>query len=285
MIELVLVAGMSGAGRSSAAASLEDMGWFVIDNMPPALIPKIVELADGKGEVTSVALVVGREAARSVEALQESLTSLREQLLHVTAIFLDASDDALLQRYEGTKRRHPVEGDGGVLEAIHREREQLSGIKDLADIVIDTSDLSVHQLRDRIGEVFSSHGDQGQSMRVIVSSFGYKYGLPRDSDMVFDCRFLPNPYWSPALREFSGLDPEIAEFLEKSELTITYREQLSSMLSFLLPNFVKEGKSYLSIAVGCTGGRHRSVYLAEQIGTMLRELGANVTTRHRDINK
>lgn len=284
MIELVVVAGMSGAGRSSVAAVLEDLGWFVIDNMPPTLIPKVVDLAEGKGDTTSVALVVGREVALAQDELRGTLADLKGSMPSVRLVFLEASDEALLQRYEGTKRRHPVTGEGGVLESVQMEREMLSGIKDLADIVIDTSELSVHQLKDRVVEAFATKAGSPR-MRVMVNSFGYKHGLPRDSDLVFDCRFLPNPYWDIRLRELTGRDEAVRQYLESSAVTNQYLEHLSDFFKFVVPNFEKEGKSYLSVSIGCTGGRHRSVFLAEEIAGLFGAYDVDVSVRHRDIDK
>lgn len=284
MIELVVVAGMSGAGRSSVAAALEDLGWFVIDNMPPSLIPKVVDLAEGKGDTTSMALVVGREVALAQDELRGTLAHLKGSMSSVRLVFLEASDEALLQRYEGTKRRHPVIGEGGVLESVQMEREMLSGIKDLADIVIDTSELSVHQLKDRVVEAFATKTGSPR-MRVMVNSFGYKHGLPRDSDLVFDCRFLPNPYWDIRLRELTGRDEAVRQYLESSAVTKEYLEHLGEFFKFVVPNFEKEGKSYLSVSIGCTGGRHRSVFLAEEIAALFGAYDVDVSVRHRDIDK
>ncbi|MGC8464571.1 MAG: RNase adapter RapZ [Acidimicrobiales bacterium] len=284
MTDLTIVAGLSGAGRSSLAGVLEDLGWFVIDNMPPALVPKVVELGEGRGEDSPMALVIGREIALAHEELRSTIENLKAQLPGLTLVFLDASDETLLQRYEGTKRRHPVTGGGGVLESVHAERELLAGIKDMADIVIDSTDLTVHQLRERVVEVFGNLSGSSK-MRAIISSFGYKYGLPRDSDLVLDCRFLPNPHWDPLLRPLSGLDAPVREYLLESEITRHYLEELRRFLEFLVPQFERDGRSYLSISIGCTGGRHRSVFLAEELSSLLRDLSLSTTIRHRDIDR
>ncbi len=283
-MSLVIISGMSGAGRSSVAASLEDIGWFVIDNMPPALMSKVVELAESMRDPSPpLGLVVGREVALDITSLVEAIELLKEQVPSTRVAFLDASDDVLIQRYEGTKRRHPVPGDS-VLESIHQEREILSKVKDLADIVIDSSDLSVHDLRSRVYEVFTADGGTAE-MRVIINSFGYKYGLPRDADLVFDCRFLPNPYWDKSLREQTGLDHGVREFLLARSEVVEFLEILESFVGYLLPKFKQEGKSYLSVAIGCTGGKHRSVFLAEELRKWIEASGSQVSVRHRDFQK
>lgn len=283
-MSLLVVSGMSGAGRSSVAASLEDLGWFVIDNMPPSLMPKVVELAESmKDPSPPLALVVGREVANDISSLVETIGVLKDQFPTTRLVFLDASDEVLIQRYEGTKRRHPMEGES-VIESIHIEREILASVKDLADIVIDSSELSVHELRSRVHEVFASGGTFAD-MKVVLSSFGYKFGLPRDADLVFDCRFLPNPYWDKALREKTGMDPEVREFLHNFAEVMEFEERLRGFIGYLLPKFRTEGKSYLTIAIGCTGGKHRSVFLAEELRRWLEGMGTNVSIRHRDFQK
>ncbi|SHE29841.1 UPF0042 nucleotide-binding protein [Ferrithrix thermotolerans DSM 19514] len=283
-MSLVIVSGMSGAGRSSVAAALEDLGWFVIDNMPPSLMPKVVELAESMRDPSpSLGLVVGREVASDISSLIEAVELLRDQIPATRVVFLDASDDALIQRYEGTKRRHPVPGES-VIDSIHREREILSKVKDLADIVIDSSDLSVHELRSRVYEVFSADGTSTE-MRVVISSFGYKHGLPRDADLVFDCRFLPNPYWDKSLREQTGLDQGVRDYLLSKPEVTEFLGVLQSFVGYLLPKFRAEGKSYLSVAIGCTGGKHRSVFLAEELRKWIEANGGRVSVRHRDFEK
>jgi UPF0042 nucleotide-binding protein len=282
MAEFVGVTGLSGAGRSQAGATLEDLGWYVMDNIPTRLITKVVELVSGNGpEAQRVALVVGRDAGQLGE-LQMAIGQLRASGEAVKVLFLDSSDEVLVRRFEGTRRRHPL-GQEGVLEAIADERQRLEAIKEMADVVVDTSELNVNQLRERLADLFG--GDDATAMQILVMSFGFKHGVPIDVDNVRDVRFLPNPHWVEEMRPLTGLDepvrryvlgqPEAKEFLERAEY----------LLKFLVPAYVKEGKSYLTIAIGCTGGRHRSVVLVEEIADRLRKLGFNPSTIHRDVER
>ncbi len=281
--DFVVIAGLSGAGRTQAANSLEDLGWFVIDNLPPALIPKVAELASGPGSTTPrVALVVGADPDQ--RAVQQALDELRAQGATVRTLFLDASTDVLVRRYESTKRRHP-QSEESLTAAIEAERELLREVRQASDLVIDTSELSNHDLRAEIVEVFG--GDEGLSdtMQTAVVSFGYKYGLPNDVDIVIDCRFLPNPYWDEDLRPYCGLDEPIVEYLSGQDITAEFLERLEGLMELLLPAYRAEGKAYLTIAMGCTGGRHRSVAMAEALAVALRRHGVDVRVRHRDIDK
>ena len=268
-------------GRSVAGGALEDLGWFVIDNLPADLVPKVGELASSTvASYDRVALVMGgfSDPASQVEAL-------RDQLDDVRVVFLDTSTEALVRRYEATKRRHPlVTDDRSLIEAIEDEREALRGARAAADLVIDTTELNPHQLRDRLTAEFSE-SSSGESMRLTLTSFGFKHGLPLDVDLVFDCRFLPNPHWVDELRPLSGLDPEIQDYVLDRELTKNFLANLSDMLDELIPAYDEEGKSYLTIAFGCTGGRHRSVAVAEGVGRILAERGWRSRVSHRDINR
>ena len=285
MSEFLIIAGLSGAGRSTAADAFEDLGWFVIDNLPPTLIGKVSELADRPGSETErVALVVGRGGGEHLEELGPSLEELRKGVERVRVLFLEASDEALVRRFEGTRRRHPVYAGEGVVNSIARERKLLAPIKDHADVVIDTSDLNVHQLRDRLLELFT-HEDDGSTMQTTVVSFGYKHGLPLDVDTVLDCRFLPNPHWVDELRPLTGLDDPVREYVLDQSETDEFLEKVDDLLTLLLPAYVREGKSYLSIGIGCTGGRHRSVVLAEEIARRIAEKGFNPLVVHRDVNR
>ena len=284
MSEFLVVTGLSGAGRSTAAATLEDLGWFVIDNLPATLVPKVVELAGRPGsENERVALVIGRGGSEQGGDVPEILDSLRASQNRVRVLFLDAPDEVLVRRFEGTRRRHPM-GSRGVEESIADERKVLAPLRDLADIVLDTGELNVNQLRNRILEVFGGDG-QGTGMQTSILSFGYKHGVPLDVDLLFDCRFLPNPYWSEDLRELSGLDPAVREFVLSQPETPEFLAKLDDLLTMLLPGFVREGKSYLTVAVGCTGGRHRSVAVAEALGERLAGHGLATTVFHRDIDR
>jgi RNase adapter protein RapZ len=286
--EFLVVTGMSGAGRSTAAASLEDMGWFVIDNLPAALILKMAEMINLPGsEIERVALVVGRGGGSTgpeyFEDLPDVLDALRVNRNRVRVLFLDASDDVLVRRYEGTRRRHPLAARG-VEESIADERLLLEPVRDRADLLIDTGELNANQLRTRVQEAF---GDEGGSvsMQTSVVSFGYKHGLPLDVDVVFDCRFLPNPFWVEELRPFSGLDAPVREYVLSQPETKDFLEKIDELLTGILPSFAREGKSYLTIAMGCTGGRHRSVALAEALGERLSTHGHPVSVFHRDIDR
>ena len=284
MVDFVVIAGLSGAGRTTAGATFEDMGWFVVDNLPPALMPKVAELVDRPGsETDKVALVLGRGGEEYLEDLEPALAQLRATGNRVRVLYLEAADEVLVQRFEGTRRRHPLAGEG-VVESIARERDLFEPIRSGADVAIDTTEMNVHQLRDRIVILFGS-GDPAAGLQTQVVSFGYKFGIPRDADMVLDCRFLPNPHWVPDLREHSGLEAPVREYVLGQPETCKFLDRVDDLLELLLPAFVKEGKSYLSIAVGCTGGHHRSVVLAEEIATLLRRHGFEPAVTHRDVSR
>ena len=284
MAEYLIITGLSGAGRSTAADTLEDLGWFVIDNLPPALIPKVAELVSRPGSETErVALVSGRGGGGPADELTGPLDSLRQSGGRVRVLFLDAADDVLVRRFVETRRRHPFGADS-VGEGIAREREALDPIKAQADVVVDTSDLNVHQLRDRLIDLFE-RDDPTVGMQTSVVSFGYKNGIPLDVDLVFNCRFLPNPYWVEELRPYSGLDQPVRDYVMGQAATGEFLARLDDLLALLLPAYVKEGKSYLSFAVGCTGGRHRSVVLAEEIAQLIEKHGFKPTVQHRDMDR
>jgi UPF0042 nucleotide-binding protein len=280
--EFLVVTGMSGAGRSTAADSLEDLGWFVIDNLPAVLIQKMAEMVNLPGaEIERVALVIGRGG--DLGEVPGVLEALRSNGNRVRVLFLDASDEVLLRRYEGTRRRHPLAARG-VEESIADERRLLGPMRDQADLLIDTGELNTNQLRSRVLEAFSAEGG-ATSMRTSVVSFGYKYGLPLDVDVVFDCRFLPNPFWIEELRPFSGLDGPVREYVLSQPETKDFLDKVDGLLTGILPSFVREGKSYLTIALGCTGGRHRSVALAEALGERIGAHGHQVSVFHRDVER
>jgi UPF0042 nucleotide-binding protein len=282
MAEYLIVSGMSGAGRSSAAATLEDLGWFVIDNLPPALIGRVAELANYRSsELERFCFVTGRGGAEYIGDLVPELANLRSSGARVRLLFLDAADEVLVRRFEGTRRRHPVEAEG-VLDSIKTERELLEPLRQSADVVLDTSELNVHDLRDRLVELFSG-GASGETMSTAIVSFGFKHGLPLDADLVFDCRFLPNPHWVEGLQHLTGLDEPVRKYVLDREEAMDLLERLDDLLAFLLPAYAREGKSYLSIAVGCTGGQHRSVVIAEELATRLEARGFQAKVHHRDI--
>jgi UPF0042 nucleotide-binding protein len=278
--EYLIITGLSGAGRSQAGATLEDLGWFVIDNMPTTLITKVAELVLAPGtEIDRVTFVVGRDAEQLGE-LEAAIGQLRSTGSKVTVLFLEASDEVLVRRFEGTRRRHPM-GREGVTEAIVRERERLERIRELADVVVDTSDLNVNQLRERLVDLFTA--GKPTSMQLSVMSFGFKHGLPLDVDNVFDVRFLPNPHWVEGLRPLTGLDAPVRDYVLGQPAAQQFLGRIEDLMAFLLPAYIAEGKSYLTVAVGCTGGRHRSVALAEELGTRIRALGFDLTVYHRDV--
>ncbi|HEX6675668.1 MAG TPA: RNase adapter RapZ [Actinomycetes bacterium] len=283
-VEFVIVTGLSGAGRSEAAKVLEDLGYFVIDNLPPSLIGRVAELAVTGREQGRVALVVdarGGAFASDASELGHALDLLRGKHIHLRVLFLEASDEVLVRRFETTRRRHPVAGER-VVESIASERSLLRELRADADLVIDTSDLNVHELRDKVLAAFA---DEGGGMLVTVSSFGFKYGLPLDADMVIDVRFLPNPHWVPELRPRTGLEQPVRDFVLGLDETKLFMDRLRDLLEVALPGYVREGKQYLTIAVGCTGGRHRSVVLAEELAAWLEGLDYRVHVSHRDVER
>lgn len=284
--EFVVITGLSGAGRSLAADHLEDLGWFVIDNLPPELVPKVVELAQTpRSSIERVALVVGTGAYQ--DEVLPMLSWLRSSGARVRVVFLEASTDALVRRYGSTRRRHPLSGGGDeehLVAAIERERELLDEVKAEADLVVDTTDLNVHELRRRMRDLFSPE-EHGSGMQLTVLSFGYKHGLPLDADLVLDCRFLPNPHWVEELRPQTGLDAPVRDFVLNQPAAGEFLDHLMELLGQLLPAYVAEGKAYLTIAMGCTGGRHRSVALSEQVAVLLRRLGYAPSVSHRDVEK
>jgi RNase adapter protein RapZ len=280
--EFLVVAGLSGAGRSQAGAALEDVGWYVMDNIPTALINKVAELVSGPSpETQRLALVVGRHAGQLGE-LQAAIAHMKATGARVKLLFLDASDEVLVRRFEGTRRRHPL-GEEGVVDAIADERRRLGPIKEMADVVVDTSDLNVNQLRERLAELFSN--GETTAMQILVLSFGFKHGVPLDVDNVLDVRFLPNPHWVEAMRPLTGLDEPVRRYVLAQPEAKEFLDRVEHLLKFLVPAYVKEGKSYLTIAIGCTGGRHRSVVLAEEIADSLRRLGYNPSVTHRDVER
>jgi len=283
-VDFVVITGLSGAGRSEAAKVLEDLGFFVIDNLPPSLIGRVAELALVGRDRSRVALVVdarGGAFADDVSELQRALEPLRARTITVRVLFLEASDEVLVRRFEQTRRRHPVAGDR-VVEAIALERELLRDLRASADLVIDTSDLNPHELRARILAAFA---DEAAGLLVTVSSFGFKYGLPLDADMVIDVRFLPNPHWIAELRPRTGLERPVRDYVLGLDETKLFMDRLRDLLEVALPGFVREGKQYLTIAIGCTGGRHRSVVLAEELAAWLDGLDYRVHVSHRDVER
>ncbi len=281
MAEFLVVTGLSGAGRSQAGAVLEDLGWYVMDNLPTPLITKVADLLSGPGpEVQKVALVVGRHAGQLGD-LRAAVTQLEASGHGVKLLFLEASDEVLVRRFEGTRRRHPL-GREGVVEAIADERHRLETIKEVADVVVDTSELNVHQLRERLADLFA---DESAAMQILVLSFGFKHGVPLDVDNVLDVRFLPNPHWVEEMRPLTGLDEPVRRYVLGQPAAAEFLARAEHLLKFLVPAYVKEGKSYLTLAIGCTGGHHRSVVLAEEFAVRLRAMGYTPTVIHRDVER
>ncbi|MFM8903500.1 MAG: RNase adapter RapZ [Actinomycetota bacterium] len=283
MADILLITGLSGAGRSQAADDLEDLGWFVVDNMPTELIDKVVEIAAVGETLAKLALVVGSTTAQ--RDVVEVLKRLRASGHRVRMLFLEATVAELVRRYGATRRKHPLaEANSGVEQAVSKERSLLEPVKAEADLVIDTTNLTIHQLKNQLTDIFSESG-ANDSMQVSVVSFGYKHGIPLDVDLVFDVRFLPNPHWDENLRQLSGLDEAVRDYVIGNELTAKFLSHLESLLQFLLPAYKSEGKSYLTVAIGCTGGRHRSVVIAEQIKIWLQENSHKPRVTHRDISR
>jgi UPF0042 nucleotide-binding protein len=280
-LEVTVLTGMSGAGRSTAADALEDLGFFVIDNLPPALIGKVADLARSGERVTRYVLVVDVRSGLFVDDLTASLAELKESGAVTRVVFLDAADEVLVRRYEATRRRHPLAEGERVVDGITRERRLLEDLKGRADIVLDTTDLNVHELRERVRSSLGERTADGR-LQVSVVSFGFKHGVPVDVDLVFDVRFLPNPHWVDALRPLTGTDAPVREYVLGQPETGQYLEELERLFRLTLPAYQREGKSYLSIAIGCTGGRHRSVAVAEAVAALLADIGYEPTVRHRD---
>ncbi|MDP9073497.1 MAG: RNase adapter RapZ [Actinomycetota bacterium] len=279
--EFIIITGLSGAGRSQAGATFEDLGWFVIDNMPTALITKVAELVTSPGSETErVALVVGRSGGQ-LEELTSAMAQLSSAGARVKLLFLEASDEVLVRRFEGTRRRHPLSAEG-VVESIALERELLQPIRESADVIIDTTELNVHELRQRLVETFTH---TAETMQIQVMSFGFKHGVPLDVDNLFDCRFLPNPHWVDELRPLTGLDEPVRRFVLEQPATGEFLSRVDDLLALVLPAYVKEGKSYLTIGVGCTGGHHRSVVLTDELVKRIRRHGFAALTHHRDIDR
>ena len=283
-LDVTIITGMSGAGRSAAADVLEDLGFFVIDNLPPELVMKVAELGRGAEGPQRFALVIDVRSGEFVNALVAALAELREMGARTRVLFLDAADDVLVRRYEESRRKHPLAADERVSGGITAERILLEDLKGSADIVVDTTDLNVHELRDRLWELFDDDHRAGAIQTSIVS-FGYKHGLPIDVDLVFDCRFLPNPHWVEELRPLTGTDARVRDYVLAQPETAPFLAELERLFALLLPAYVREGKSYLSIGIGCTGGRHRSVVIASELASLLAAHGVSPRVHHRDVDR
>ena len=284
-LDVTIITGLSGAGRSSAADVLEDLGWFVIDNLPPALIPKVAELARDRERPTRYALVVDVRSGEFMDELVAALAALRATGARTHMLFLDASDAALVRRFEASRRPHPLAASGRVSAGIAGERVLLEGLKGEADVVVDTSSLNVHELRDRLRELFGDAPAPEATLQTSLISFGYKFGIPLDVDLLFDCRFLPNPHWVEDLRPLPGTEEAVRRYVLEQPESQAFLERLRDLFALVLPSYAREGKSYLSIAVGCTGGRHRSVVVAAELAKILAGLGFPATVHHRDLER
>ncbi len=282
--ELVIISGMSGAGRSTAAKCLEDLGWFVVDNLPPALITTMVDLgARSAGNVARIAVVVDVRGRSFFDSLRESLSDLAAKGVTRRIVFLEASENALVRRFESVRRPHPLQGDGRIVDGIAAERDLLRELRGDADLVIDTSNLNVHELRAKMDAHFTSGGEP--ELRATVMSFGYKYGLPVDADHVVDCRFLPNPHWVPELRPFTGTSEEVAGYVFNQPGAKEFLDRYTELLRLIATGYRREGKRYVTIAVGCTGGKHRSVAMSERLARTLADEGVETVVVHRDMGR
>ena len=276
---------MSGAGRSTVAHALEDLGWHVVDNLPPAMLPELA--AEMAKTDSSVAVVVDVRGGKFFDALNSALENLKAKSVAYRLLFLDASDQSLVQRFESTRRPHPLQASDRIVDGISRERVKLEELRSQADVVIDTSNLNVHQLEKRTGEIFAAGMEQ--ALRINVLSFGYKYGIPVDADLVLDCRFIPNPHWVPELRPLSGLDDSVYHHVLASEGVKDFVRAYVDVVEKMIPGYLREGKKYVTIAIGCTGGKHRSVSVAREIASQLSrhhdEFAVSAHATHRDVGR
>ncbi len=282
--DIVIITGLSGAGRSTAGKSLEDLGWYVVDNLPPALLPVMLDLAD-RASLAGIAAIVDARSRALPTDLKSAIAALSSRGVSPQVVFLEASDAELVRRFENVRRPHPMQGAGTILDGIAAERELLRAVRGDSDIVLDTSVLNVHELRARMHDYFGN--DAATGLRLNIVSFGYKYGLPADADLVADCRFLPNPHWVPALRPLTGLDGQVRDYVLGQQAAAGFIDAYLKVLEVSLPGFEREGKRYVTLAVGCTGGKHRSVAIAERLAALLAALlaGRDVTVTHRDLGR
>jgi UPF0042 nucleotide-binding protein len=281
--ELVIITGLSGSGKGSVLKALEDLGFYSVDNLPVELIPKFAELTHENPSIHATALVVDVREGEGLKRFPDALTRIRRKV-PTRLIFLEADDSAIVRRFSETRRPHPLGTDRSISKSIRTERTQLAAIRAMADLIINTSKFTVHELREFIGERFGGQGD-GSRILIYVTSFGYRHGIPPDSDLVFDVRFLPNPNYIPRFKNLTGRNPGVARYIRSFPQTVEFIERISDLLVYLLPHYIREGKSYLTIAFGCTGGQHRSVMMAEQIRKNLANAGFKVKASHRDIVK
>ena len=284
--ELLILTGMSGAGRSTVAHSLEDLGWYVVDNLPPSLLPALAKQSSD-GELPALAVVVDVRGGKFFDDLNAALVNLKNDGIKYRLLFLDASDQSLVARFESTRRPHPLQGGDRISDGIDRERAKLNELRESADVVIDTSNLNVHQLAKRTSEIFAEGMIEG--VRLNILSFGYKYGIPVDADLVLDCRFIPNPHWVPELRPLTGLDQAVSDRVFSNEGVTEFVGDYVKLIKDMLPGYIREGKKYLTIAIGCTGGKHRSVAISTEIAKQLGQTGTDLAISahavHRDLGR
>lgn len=284
-IPTLIITGLSGSGKSTVMRALEDAGFHCIDNLPPVLMPKFLELCSASSaEISKIAMVMDVRERSFLKEYPAIFEQLKEQGQELTILFLESTDEILVRRYNETRRQHPLAEQGTVLEGIQRERQMLSDLRMIADEIIDTSNLSIHQLRNMISDLFRS-ADGGRKMHIILTSFGYKYGVPADADLVIDVRFLPNPFFISELRDLSGNDSVVCDYVLNNEVARKFRDTFFNLVAFLAPLYEQEGKSYLTICVGCTGGRHRSIAVINSLQGFLSEKGYQVRVIHRDLGK
>jgi UPF0042 nucleotide-binding protein len=282
--DVTLITGLSGAGRSEAAKCLEDLGFFVVDNLPPSLIPKMAELVEATGGPQRLAIVADARGGKFFGDLEQALQELRKRRIATRTLFLEAAEDVLVRRFAETRRKHPLAPEDRRVDGIRREREIMEALRGEADLIIDTSELTPQELRERVREAFSLVAPEA-GLQVAVVSFGYKYGVPRDADLVLDVRFLPNPYWVDKLRPLPGTEEVVQRHVTGQPKYQAFMDRLRALLDEMLPGYLAEGKSYLTVAVGCTGGRHRSVVVAEELAGYFRDRGLPVTREHRDVQR
>jgi UPF0042 nucleotide-binding protein len=288
-MQLVVITGMSGAGKASAAKVFEDMDYSVVDNLPPILLPELVEKCRAIGEqppIERLAVVIDARSGSFLIGLEPALAVIRQAGIRPTVLFLDASDAVLVQRFKETRRKHPLfEDQGGILGSVRAERSLLEDIKEDSDKVVDTSDMTSSELRNVLMTEFAPDLDKNQGLIVTINSFGFKYGLPLDADLVFDVRFLVNPHYVDDLRPYDGRNQIIEEFVMRDPDSGLFLQKLFDLMDWSVPRYIAEGKAYLTVAIGCTGGRHRSVVVSEKLGDHLRGLGYRVLVQHRDVDK
>jgi UPF0042 nucleotide-binding protein len=282
-IDVILVTGMSGAGRSTATRALEDIGWFVVDNLPPTLMTNVVDYVAQRTGSRKVAVVADVRGGQLFEELRDSLTAIKQAGHDLRVLFLEAGDEALVRRYESSRRPHPLQRDDSLLGAVQRERRLLSDLRADADLVVDTSNLNVHELRRSIEGSFGD--DEHVALRATVMSFGFKYGIPVDADLVADLRFLPNPYWDPELKELTGLNEQVNDFVVGSDQAQEFLTKYAELINLVEDGYLREGKRFVTIAMGCTGGKHRSVAMAENLSARLVKSGVEVRVVHRDLGR